>query len=63
MRSSGSNRVSYASLLGLQNIWAILADSKTSAEACQRLMDAALDNGGRDNVTVVLARYRLPSVT
>ena len=45
-----------------QMIWDILADSKTSAEACQRLVDAALDNGGRDNVTVVLARYRLPSV-
>jgi protein phosphatase len=41
-------------------IWAILADSKTADEACQRLVDAALDNGGKDNVTVVLARYRLP---
>jgi protein phosphatase len=41
-------------------IWAILSDSKTSDEACQRLVDAALDNGGKDNVTVVLARYRLP---
>ncbi len=43
-----------------QMIGAILADSKTSEEACQRLVDAALDNGGKDNVTVVLARYRLP---
>jgi protein phosphatase len=42
-------------------IGAILADSKTSDEACRRLVDAALDNGGKDNVTVVLARYRLPS--
>jgi serine/threonine protein phosphatase PrpC len=42
-------------------IAAILGDAKTSAEACQRLVDAALENGGRDNVTVVLARYRLPS--
>jgi serine/threonine protein phosphatase PrpC len=41
-------------------IAAIVGDSKTSEEACQRLVDAALDNGGRDNVTVVLARYRLP---
>src|SRR5262245_6747569 len=41
-------------------IAAILGDAKTSEEACQRLMAAALDNGGKDNVTVVLARYRLP---
>jgi serine/threonine protein phosphatase PrpC len=44
-----------------ETIAAILGDAKTSEEACQRLMDAALDNGGRDNVTVVLARYRLPN--
>jgi serine/threonine protein phosphatase PrpC len=43
-----------------QMIGAIMGDSKTSDEACQRLVDAALDNGGKDNVTVVLARYRLP---
>ena len=42
---------------------AILGESKTSDETCQRLVDAALDNGGKDNVTVVLARYRLPLVT
>jgi serine/threonine protein phosphatase PrpC len=42
-------------------IAAILSDSKTSEEACRRLVDAALDNGGKDNVTVVLARYRLPT--
>jgi protein phosphatase len=47
-------------MVGQQTIAAILAASKTSEEACQRLMAAALDNGGRDNVTVVLARYRLP---
>jgi serine/threonine protein phosphatase PrpC len=41
-------------------IAAILGESKTSQEACQRLVAAALDNGGRDNVTVVVARYRLP---
>jgi serine/threonine protein phosphatase PrpC len=43
-----------------QVIAAILGDSKTSDEACQRLVAAALDNGGKDNVTVVVARYRLP---
>jgi serine/threonine protein phosphatase PrpC len=49
-------------MVPLQTIGAIMADAKTSAEACQRLVDAALDNGGRDNVTVVLARYRLPPI-
>jgi serine/threonine protein phosphatase PrpC len=47
-------------MVGQPMIAAILADSKTSEEACQRLVAAALDNGGKDNVTVVLARYRLP---
>jgi protein phosphatase len=40
-----------------QMIAAILGDSKSSDEACQRLVAAALDNGG--NVTLVLAQYRL----
>jgi protein phosphatase len=43
-----------------QMIAAILGDSKTSEEACRRLVASALDNGGKDNVTVVLARYRFP---
>ena len=46
-----------------QMIGDILRESKTSDEACKRLVDAALDNGGKDNVTVVLGRYRLPLVT
>ena len=29
------------------------------AEACQRLVNLAIGNGGRDNVTVVLGRYRI----
>jgi serine/threonine protein phosphatase PrpC len=47
-------------MVGPQMIAAILGDSKTSEDACQRLVAAALDNGGRDNVTLVLARYQLP---
>jgi serine/threonine protein phosphatase PrpC len=47
-------------MVGQPMIAAILGDSKTSEEACQRLVAAALDNGGKDNVTVMLARYRLP---
>ena len=42
-------------------IAAILQRPGTAAEACQALIDAALDKGGTDNVTVVLARYRIPS--
>jgi protein phosphatase len=29
-------------------------------DACQALLDQALDNGGRDNITMVLARYSIP---
>jgi protein phosphatase len=36
----------------------ILAAEGTAQEACQALVDAALHRGGKDNVTVALARYR-----
>jgi protein phosphatase len=32
-----------------------------AADACRALVDLALEAGGRDNVTVVLARYRFPT--
>jgi len=35
----------------------ILKQSPTAEAACQTLVSTALDNGGKDNVTVVLARY------
>jgi serine/threonine protein phosphatase PrpC len=38
----------------------LLARLPSSQEACQALLDEALDRGGKDNVTVVLARYRMP---
>jgi len=37
----------------------ILRDAPDVAEACQRLVAAALKNGGRDNVTVTVARYSI----
>jgi protein phosphatase len=40
-------------------IKSILQESADAEEACQRLIAAALDNGGRDNVTVVVAAYRI----
>ena len=39
----------------------ILVESSTARAASQRLIDAALANGGRDNITVVLGRYRFLS--
>lgn len=34
--------------------------SKRTSDACRSLIQAALDGGGRDNITVTLARYRFP---
>lgn len=38
----------------------ILIRTPTAADACQELIKQALDNGGYDNVTVALARYKFP---
>ena len=38
----------------------VLATAGPPAEACRQLVDLALEAGGKDNVTVVLARYRIP---
>lgn len=38
-----------------------LTEPRTTQEICQTLVDAALAHGGRDNVTVVLARYSVAS--
>jgi serine/threonine protein phosphatase PrpC len=40
----------------------ILSEATQSSEACERLVQQALDNGGRDNVTVIVAVYQLPDV-
>jgi serine/threonine protein phosphatase PrpC len=39
----------------------ILGEAPRSADACSRLVQQALDNGGRDNVTVIVAAYGLPA--
>ena len=39
-------------------IASVLQIAATAPAACQALVDAALDAGGKDNVTVALARYR-----
>lgn len=37
-----------------------LGKGRTAAADCRTLIEMALEAGGRDNVTVVLARYRIP---
>ena len=43
-----------------ETITGIVMDAPGAREACERLVQCALDNGGRDNVTVIVAGYRLP---
>jgi len=43
-----------------KTIAAILAGAPGSHQACEVLVDRALDNGGRDNITVIVAGYKLP---
>ena len=43
-----------------ETITNILRETTRSSDACERLVQRALDNGGRDNVTVIVAAYRLP---
>jgi len=39
----------------------VAARNSSSEETCQLLIQQALDAGGRDNITVVVARYRFPT--
>jgi protein phosphatase len=39
----------------------VLEQAGSAADACRVLVDRALEAGGKDNVTVVLGRYRLPA--
>ena len=38
-----------------------LLQAPASADACKRLLQLALESGGRDNVTVVVAAYEIPT--
>ncbi len=38
----------------------VVADGIGGSTSCYRLVDEALNAGGKGNVTVVVARYRLP---
>ena len=39
----------------------VLNESTSAKSACRSLIDLALSNGGRDNVTAIVARYSIPS--
>jgi protein phosphatase len=41
-------------------ITGVLREATQSSDACEQLVQRALDAGGRDNVTVIVATYRLP---
>ena len=41
----------------------ILKSARSAKSACRALVDMALKNGGRDNVTVIVARYSIPPST
>jgi PPM family protein phosphatase len=42
------------------SIASILLETTRSSDACERLVQRALDAGGRDNVTVIVAAYQIP---
>lgn len=39
----------------------VLRQAGTSQDACAALLDLALESGGKDNITVVLGRYHIPT--
>jgi protein phosphatase len=41
-------------------IAAVLTETRKAEEHCRALLDQALEAGGKDNITVVVARYSLP---
>jgi protein phosphatase len=43
-----------------ETIGSVLSRAASADEACQVLLAAALKNGGKDNVTIAVARYRIP---
>jgi protein phosphatase len=47
-------------MVDAQVISSVLSRAASADEACGVLLAAALKNGGKDNVTVALARYRFP---
>ena len=46
-----------------EEIAEILKRERASNPGCEALVKSALDNGGKDNVTVVVAGYSIPEVS
>lgn len=46
-----------------ETIEAILSRDTTAAVSCRTLVDLAFNNGGRDNITAIVAHYRIPLST
>ncbi|HEY1433755.1 MAG TPA: protein phosphatase 2C domain-containing protein, partial [Thermoanaerobaculia bacterium] len=44
-----------------EQIARVLAAGAASADACRQLVDLALAAGGKDNVTVIVGRYKIPA--
>jgi serine/threonine protein phosphatase PrpC len=42
------------------DIESLLNEEQSAQSACRGLVDLALSNGGRDNITVIVARYAIP---
>jgi protein phosphatase len=47
-------------MVATEVVSSVLSRAASADEACQLLLAAALKNGGKDNVTIALARYRFP---
>jgi PPM family protein phosphatase len=47
-------------MVDYETIGSVLGREASADETCQVLLAAALKNGGKDNVTIALARYRVP---
>jgi protein phosphatase len=47
-------------LVDEESLTQILQGATRSSDACEHLVQQALDRGGRDNVTVIVAAYRIP---
>jgi PPM family protein phosphatase len=44
-----------------EQISQVLLRAQPAAEVCQKLVDLALEKGGKDNITLIIARYHLPA--